>query len=456
MHKLNVFLFLIPLFLLSLYNAAVPNRQDISLLEKRALKALPQFSWEALRTGSYFRDYDNYFADHFAFRDAFVHAGSALKELRGIPAGDQASIVVQKGNNMFQDMTAATPPASGLDKTSVASGTYASAAVPASASALADSPAPALAPQSQAAKDEKGQLEGTESDKYLVVKDRAMSLFSYNDSDAEAYAKSLNLFAESIDPGVKVYSLLVPSAVEFLNMDKYRSLSDSQKDAIAGVNRRLSGRIVPVDAYKPLADHSNEYTYFRTDHHWTALGAYYAYRAFAERTGETAVPLSRYDTAEVPGFLGSAYAATLNKNLKKNPDTITIYKPFVPHHYTLYWYDDVPLKRNVVDPGYAGKEGGAYQVFLEGDSPWGRIETENANGKRLLVIKDSYGNPFIPFLLPHYEQVLFLDLRYFKTNVLDFVKEQGITDVLFLDGIAVTSYDGYSDLLRSKMGTAKR
>jgi hypothetical protein len=83
-------------------------------------------------------------------------------------------------------------------------------------------------------------------------------------------------------------------------------------------------------------------------------------------------------------------------------------------------------------------------------TPWGVIATENKNGKKLLAIKDSYGSPLIPFLLPHYEEIYFIDLRYFKTQILDFVKEKRITEVLFINGIAATAYDGYADLLLSK------
>ncbi|WP_127588198.1 DHHW family protein [Paenibacillus koleovorans] len=514
MRKMNLLLFLVPVFAMFVLNLAMPKGPEISELEKRSLKPFPSFTMGKLFDGSYFKEFDDYFADHFVFRSPLVQAGAQLKELRGLQGEEQVSIVVQKGNNMFKDQakgsggagaganagtsggqggsagtaagTGATGTAAsgatgagggtaaggdtaarsggGEPASSVASATTApggDAASPQPSSGTADAgagggasvpanagakPAPAESPAPGA----KEGVQDTEYERYLVLKDRAMTLFEYAPSSGEKFAQVINRFQQQLDPKVRVYDILVPSPVEFISDAKYRSLSSSQKASINQVNKFFNSKVTPIDALGELNKHASEYIYFRTDHHWTQLGAYYGYKAFIERIGEKAVPLDQFETGELPGYLGSAYSATLDPNLKKNPDTIKIYKPNVPYDYTLYWEDDHPLKRNVVDLEYATHGGGGYQVFLEGDSPWGHIETENKNGKKLLLVKDSYGSPFIPFLLPHFEHIYFVDPRHYWGSILQFAADKEITDLLFINGIAAVSHDGYVELLLSK------
>lgn len=457
MKKVNLLLFLMPVFALFALNLLLPKGEEVSKLEKRTLRAFPSFSLSSLWSGQYFKEFDNYFADHFVFRDRLVQAGSEIKDWRGLTGEDRVSIVVQKGgNNMFQDLAKSAPP----DKAASVQQDAGAASKGTGTGAEAQSAAPATSPgtgagagaattsatAAEAAKD----VQNTDSERYLVLKDRAMALFSYVPEYGQAYAEALRNFQKAIDPKIRVYNLLAPTAIEFVKEAKYKTLSDSQKDAIGQIYKALGPNITPIDAHSALRKHTDEYIYFRTDHHWTALGAYYAYTAFMDRIGEKPVPLSQYEREEWDGYLGSAYSATLDVNLKKNPDTVSFYKPFVPHDYALHWVDEVGLKRNVVDRSYAEEGGGGYAVFLEGDSPWGAIETDNKNGKKLLVIKDSYANPFVPFLLPHFQTVYFIDPRHFTSHIFDFVKEKGVTDVLFLNNLAVTAYNGYTELLLSK------
>lgn len=501
MKKLNLLLFLLPLFALFAFNLLLPKgEKQVSTLEMRSLTSLPVFSMDRLWSGQYFRDFDNYFADHFVFRDSLVQYGAQIKDLRGLQGEEQASILVQKGgNNMFQDRVkgglaippeivkeqnmqaakvpseltvTATPGSSPSTSPAVQSETKDSGGSSSAASTepsstqepVSPSPAPSQAPASlpaptpsppsvasPAAESDTAGFHDTESDRYLVLKDRAMSLYSYYPTAAQSLTKGINTFQSKIDPAIKVYSMLAPSAVEFIKEVKYKELSASQKYAVSEVHKMYNKNVIAIDALQELGKHADEYIYFRTDHHWTALGAYYAYQSFMKRIGETAVPLSDYESEHFKGYLGSAYSATLSANLKKNPDTITFYKPFVPYTYSLYWSDDKPLDRKVVDINYGYTSAGGYAIFLGGDSPRGEIVTENKNGKKLLVIKDSYGSPVIPFLLPHYEQILYIDLRYFSMSIMDYMKEKEVTEVLFINGISTTTYEGYDEMLLEKL-----
>lgn len=274
--------------------------------------------------------------------------------------------------------------------------------------------------------------------KYLIVADRAYTAYRYSEDASRQYADAVNRFAAGVDPSVRIFMLMAPTSVEFMNLTGYQSMTDSQQDAMALIGGMLSSSIRQVDAYNALAQHSDEYVYFRTDHHWTALGAYYAYRAFMESIGEEPVDLSQYESRQIPDFLGTSYKFTLHEKLRDKPDTLVYYIPFIPYEYRMYANSGKVYDRKVVNEAYAAAGSSAYLAFLGGDYPLGEIRTDNRNGKTLAVIKDSYANAFIPFLLPHYETIYYIDPRHYQSNLLIFMREKHVTDVLFLNNIKIT------------------
>ena len=119
-----------------------------------------------------------------------------------------------------------------------------------------------------------------------------------------------------------IYSLIAPTNSEFVELRKHAGITDSQNNATAYLNSKFNDGITAVNVYDVLNEHKEEYIYFGSDHHWTALGAYYAYTAFMKTKGEEPVPLEEYKTVEIDNFLGSTYAKTRDKSIEKNPDTI--------------------------------------------------------------------------------------------------------------------------------------
>lgn len=278
--------------------------------------------------------------------------------------------------------------------------------------------------------------------KYFLSGNTAVTLFAYDPNAADQYAGALNKFKKSIDPTIRVYSLLAPTAAEFETSELAKQNSDSEKEAFARINEKLDSEINQVDAYNAIATHLDEYVFFRTDHHWTALGAYYAYSRFMETIGEKPVSLSQYKEGTIDGFLGTEYKTLKSEALRTKPDTIAYYVPQTNYTYTAYSTKNQPMKRDVVNAKYANDSIGLYSVFLGGDYPWGEISTDNKNGRRLVVVKDSFANPFIPYLLPHYESIYFVDPRTYKGNLTDFVKERQATEVLFLNNATVARNAG--------------
>jgi hypothetical protein len=157
------------------------------------------------------------------------------------------------------------------------------------------------------------------------------------------------------------------------------------------------------------------------------------------------IPLMSYKTLEVKGFLGSLYSATLNKKLAKEPDKILLYKPYIRNDYYVHYKG--PLKMDVLDMSHATKQN-KYRIFLSGDRPWGQINTEINNGLKIAVIKDSFGNAFIPFLLPHYKEIYIIDPRQFDQALLPFIQIHKINEVLFINNVGVTSDSNFSELIK--------
>ncbi len=274
-----------------------------------------------------------------------------------------------------------------------------------------------------------------------------MEIYKFNADKSKAYADMISQVSEKLGSDIKVYSLLAPVQIEFLNNTKYKNLSDSQNDAIKFVNSKFSDEIIPVDAYEPIREHIDEYLYYRTDHHWTALGAYYGYTGFAKAAGLDAIPLEKYEEDEAPNFLGHIATVNPTEKVNKNPDDVIYYKPPVKTDMTVYYYDKETGEKKsyigkVIDKSYA-KRDQKYGVFLGGDFALGVIETNAGTNKKIMVIKDSYGNAFIPFLTPHYSEIYVVDPRHYKENIIDLAKKNNIDEVLFLNYILTTNFESF-------------
>ncbi len=458
---INIICFIACLFSIGFFNLFSEERL-ISDFENRTLEQFPEFSTSKLFSGEYFSGIEAWFADQFIMRDFFVQVSSTIKEYKGIPGGGEAQIIVQDGFNAFEKQAAVpyeetddlflspapteTPVLNSTDipnqreeeKTEIPAITN-QEELDFQPEENPDTIAENVKQQESAANDDNGRRIG----KTLIYNNSAMAIFPFYEGSTAYYAKMLNDFQEKAGEEVKVYSLAAPTNIEFIDNEKYRTLSDSQKDAISYLNSLLKG-VIPVDAYTPLSEHKDEYVYFRTDHHWTALGAYYAYTGFAKAAEFEPVPLETYETETIDDYLGSMYDMTSSSALKKNPDTITVYKPFVKNEYTIYY--EGPIKMKTIDMSHANKKN-KYRVFISGDRPLGIIKTDVDNGKKILVIKDSYGNAMVPFLLPHYEEVYVIDPRQYGKNAFSLIIENGIKEVLILNYVPILSEYGFTDLI---------
>lgn len=232
--------------------------------------------------------------------------------------------------------------------------------------------------------------------------------------------------AEECESVERIAVTLVPDSAHVLNekLPKFAPLYDfGTVDTLA--RNALSDRY--VDVFTTLSKQNTEYIYYRTDHHWTTLGAYYAYAQLADSLGYTANAKDAYSTQVVSDSFTGTLAAKIN--LPVAEDAIT--KFTLPGTNECTMETDTESKNSIYDESaLSGQD--RYNYFLGGNAPINRIQTEIKNNKHLLVIKDSYAHSLIPFLCNHYESIVCVDLRHYTDNVKDLIKREQITDILVL------------------------
>ncbi len=261
---------------------------------------------------------------------------------------------------------------------------------------------------------------------------RAMELFGEGSGDA--YVDSLNTLRSKLDSNIRIYSMIAPLASEFYLPANYSEYSSDQKAYIDDITSRLDSGITTVDVVTPLSRHTAEPIYCRTDHHWMPLGAYYASQALANSAGVEFNDLSTYEPVTIENFVGTMYAFTEGDiRIKNDPEDFTYYKssnyPNVKTDFydTSFNYDYTgSYYKEVGDP-----QSNAYLTFFGGDEQIVKIRSDVKNGRKLLIVKDSYGNAVPGYLMQSFEEIYIIDMRYFNLNLVDFIQQLGITDVSF-------------------------
>lgn len=226
----------------------------------------------------------------------------------------------------------------------------------------------------------------------------------------------------------KIKVMLIPTASEILT-DKLPPFATGydQNGYMDRVVESLSKGVF-IDVRENFKKLQKESIYYRTDHHWTSLGAYYAYEQWAKESGLT--PISQEEFNKV--LASDEFYGTLHSkvNRKVKADEIYLYKIKKDIGYELL-FNLTDKKDSLYDfSKLEGKD--KYAVFLGGNNAVVEIQTNNHNGRKLLVLKDSFAHSFTPFAVNHFEETHMLDFRYFNGSIEQYMEENEITDVLVL------------------------
>ena len=278
-----------------------------------------------------------------------------------------------------------------------------------------------------------GQV-GVRKGAVFIFKNRGFELFSGGGGNGRQYASVINMYSRLKIPGVKIYNLIIPNGFEFEVTEKYKNLITPAKTAINAVFAAEDPEIIKVNPTDEIRKHRTEYIYFNTDHHWTSLGAYYAYRSFCTASNNAAISLDNIPSKVKPGFLGFFHRITRSAVLKSNPDSVRYY--LFPDSTTFYIGSN-SIGYWAKSKMYAEQVSGdnSYSVFLQGDLPICKMETMHKNGRKIVLVKESYGNAFAPFLINNYEKVIVVDSRYYSGDFIAMMKAEGINELLFLNNI---------------------
>lgn len=265
---------------------------------------------------------------------------------------------------------------------------------------------------------------------------QGFELFGSDEARATTYAETINGFADKLN-GITVYDMVIPNHTEMGLPQRLKDSdapSTSQAENIKSIYSNLSDKVTPINAYNYLADHNDEYIYFGSDHHWSGLGAYYAYSAFAKTNDLPILSLDDCTEQQIEGFTGTF------SNTASGLDTDTVHYWEFPYEVTMDITDESGNLNTYTSPYYQYAEAGSltYGVFIMGDHPLTVLKSASENaeeGKKIAVIKESYGNAFVPYLTYNYEEVHVIDFRTFGDNLVSYCQQNGIDEVLFLNGV---------------------
>ena len=386
--------FISVLFILLLCASAIlilaPPDTDSIANENRELKTFPEFSMENVWSGKFSSDFEGYVDDNIAFRGKLMNISDAIRSRLGYTDEGIGRIVV----------------------TSSDIGTGQS---------------------------NEGRL--------VLYNNYIMEMFHKDEKSQTKYIEALNEIRNAVPDNIRMYSMLVPTALEF--SDKaYSDAQDSQKEAIDFVYKGLKG-IFPVDAYSALLQDNSDSLYFKTDHHWTTDGAYDAYRKYISMSGGDAVQKSDFIRKENGNFYGSLYLKAKSQLTEQVMDTI--------FYYDITEKNDVEIKMraedNVTEYGIGSPvfdlTKNNYLLFFGGDNPLMEITNKsNPDGKTVLVIKDSYANAFLPWLVASSGKVIVIDPRSFGGSLVEEVKRYNADEVLVLNYIFSATFDDYCDMIK--------
>ena len=302
---------------------------------------------------------------------------------------------------------------------------------------------------------DKETAEGYYSDGILIVDQdgtkRGMELFEAGSGYAEFYGNELNTIKDRLDPRINIYSMIVPTACELYCPSNKRRKIDSQEEVIDYV-RDLLVNVKEVNVLPTLINHNAEDIYFRTDNRWAPLGAYYAGMVFSKTAGVDYADISEYTKAGGMDYVGNLSLYVDNRgqaDLDENPDTFTYYKPNCK--YTTHYYDE-EFEYLTDGPFFEEVPDSLYETFYKGGLYCLKLSTEVKNGRRLIIVKDSFGTTLAPFLTSSFEEIYVVDIDYLEANLVEMIEDFDITDVLYVvNTFTVTSQRTYQlETLRSQ------
>ena len=469
-HKIRITVVSVIIILLMITGFLIFLRPAESELEKRKLAVFPTPTLATVLNGSFFTDISKWYADTYPLREKMIAFQSNTEDLYGIrntviygdtgqkadaipkEDGEAAPIIsdiaVEEDSDKTSNVNVTESLKDGNNERASSTGSVQNSVSDGSIQAENKE---AANRQEMAKEDKKPAKDGTlkvqpeVAGTVYIAENRGFTLYYFYKKGADLYASMLNTVAKKIGNSATIYDIVVPNSFGVnLDEDIQKNMNTSnQGEAINYIYKKLNKSIKTVETYNQLRNHNSEYLYFKTDHHWTALGAYYVYRSFCETKGIHPHELGDYKKKKFPDFLGSFYAySNQSKALKKNPDTVEAYIPIATNKEKITPREGKPYQYDIISDANKFSSANKYLAFIGGDQPL--IEINNPmlkDDSSCIIIKESYGNAFVPFLVDHYQYVYVVDYRYYTGDVAKVAAKHTNTDIIFLNNTAATSVE---------------
>lgn len=412
-------------------------RSKYSELEKRDLTQFPIISDFKGNFSDFTSSVSLWFSDTEPFRDTFMTWSMSIRNAMKLTVGNDENTVTFHASDNEDDNNGENITQQSLD------GSYESSSVDENAKVA-----------------EKGII--------IVGKGenvRALMAFGGTPKYTDPYISACEVYAKSL-PGVQIYAMVIPLATEFYLPERAAKCSKPQLPVLTYIQSSLSPQVKYVDAYSLLAAHKNEDIYLRTDHHWAPLGAYFGAKALAETAGVPFEDLANYERRVVRNYVGTMYGYSKDIAVKNAPEDFVYFLPRNLNYTTTYITYKLNEDYQVVSQSapYKGsffhhfKDGapGAYYTFMGGDCRLVKVETGIKSNRKLLIVKDSYGNLVPGYLFHSFSEIHVVDFRYFKNNMKQYVANHGITDLAICFNIfnacSVNTANKVKNLLTQKNG----
>ncbi len=441
MSFINVITMILVFAVLAVMLIVIKRADGKSVFENRELADFPEISVSQWLGGNFTDGVTKWYTDTIPYRDDMLSFSSRLTKLFGLHIGNDEDKVILDGNRgdiekqtlsgtvstqKVEIFTGTPPTGTGETQQSSSGSVQSSVTTP---SATVSTPQQTTLPVNND--------NTTLSNGIMIVGSgknvRALECYGGSFSYGKSYAEFVNKYKKELGQYVNVYSMNIPTAFAFYCPDKYKKDYGDTLDNINNIRSYLDG-VADVDVYSALKEHTDEYIYSRTDHHWQPLGAYYAAQEFAKVSQVPFDELSTYEKVVEDDFVGTLYGFSgYNSELADNPDTFTYYKPRNNNDLEVYYYSpdftDKSVRSTLFFKAY--EKINLYSTFLGTDQQIAEIKTDCDNGRTLVIFKDSFGNALVPFLTGSYSKIYVVDLRYFTPNAIEFCQNVGATDVLF-------------------------
>ncbi len=278
---------------------------------------------------------------------------------------------------------------------------------------------------------------------YVIYNGAAYSAARYNSVYSQYYADVYARYAE-LFPNTRISAVNHPLSIMSVKNPLVCELLPDQGEVLDAMESHIYGDVNFVNLKDIFTEHKGEYLYFKSDFHWTQLGAYYAYVEFARSVGLNPTPLSWFEKKTVTtNFVGRTYEYAGDERILSFVDTVYAYMPRKKHTMKVYdsGFNLIGEYGNCIR---LSKE--SYSCFTMGDQAYIEINVpQNDQDRTVLVIKESSANAFVPFLTEHYGNIIVIDPRMLVFDIKNLVANRGVDDIIFFATASTSNSPAYQN-----------